>query len=257
MRLALRRVLVVMLLSVFSAGQAPIPQVKVEFAKGTSSKTIKGQIKGNETIDYVVRAARGQSMKVTMTTKNSASYFNVIAPNETDVAIFVGSTSGDTYEGELPSSGDYKIRVYLMRSAARRQETASYTLNISVTGKGQSSSGAPSASGRGAEGDATQRAGEGKFDATGKVPCAQHRGQPMGQCDFGVARGVGGTATVVITQADGRKRTVFFDKGTATAADTSQADGNPAFRSNKDGDLYIITVGEERYEIPEAVVFGG
>jgi hypothetical protein len=37
--------------------------------------------------------------------------------------------------------------------------------------------------------DSALRAGLGEFDATGTIPCAWEEGQPMGQCDFGVARG--------------------------------------------------------------------
>ena len=79
----------------------------------------------------------------------------------------------------------------------------------------------------------------------------------MGQCDFGVARAGGGTAAVVVTRPDGRKRFIFFEQGKATGADLSQADGNMAFRASKQADLYVIQAGNERYEIPEAVVFGG
>ncbi len=101
------------------------------------------------------------------------------------------------------------------------------------------------------------RAGQGKFDANGMIPCAQFRGQPMGQCNFGVARDSGGTATVVVTHPDGRKRAIFFENGKAISADLSQADGNMEFHATKEADLYIIKAGDERYEIPEAVVFGG
>jgi hypothetical protein len=37
------------------------------------------------------------------------------------------------------------------------------------------------------------RAGAGDFDATGQVPCAQPKGQPMAQCNFGVSRAGRGT----------------------------------------------------------------
>jgi hypothetical protein len=100
------------------------------------------------------------------------------------------------------------------------------------------------------------RAGQGKFDATGQVPCAQAQEQPVGQCNFGVARDPGGSATVVITRPDGRTRAIFFEKGKAISADLSQADGNMTFRATREGDLYKIQAGNERYEIPEAVVYG-
>ena len=101
------------------------------------------------------------------------------------------------------------------------------------------------------------RAGQGRFDARASIPCAQHKGQPMGQCDSGVARDPGGTATVVVTRPDGRTRAIFFEKGKAISADLSQADGSMHFHATKKGDLYLIEAGNERYEIPEALVFGG
>lgn len=103
----------------------------------------------------------------------------------------------------------------------------------------------------------SERAGLGQFDATGKIPCAQYEGQPMGQCHFGVARDGNGTATLVVTLPDGRKRTIFFENGNAISADLSQADGSMDFRATKQADLYIINAGHGRYEVPEAVIFGG
>lgn len=103
----------------------------------------------------------------------------------------------------------------------------------------------------------SERAGQGQFDTNGQIPCAQHKGQPMGQCPFSVSRGSNSSATVVVTRPDGRKRAIFFEKDKAISADLSQADGNMNFRATKKADLYMIHAGDERYEIPEAVVFGG
>jgi hypothetical protein len=104
--------------------------------------------------------------------------------------------------------------------------------------------------------DSALRAGQGKFDATGNIPCAQYRGQPLIQCEFGVARAGGGYATVVINKPDGRTRALYFRLGKPIGADTSEADpGN--FSATREGDLNFIRVGNERYEIPNAVVLGG
>jgi hypothetical protein len=43
--------------------------------------------------------------------------------------------------------------------------------------------------------DSALRAGQGDFDATEQIPCAQYLGQPMTQCDFGVVRAGGAVAT--------------------------------------------------------------
>jgi hypothetical protein len=139
---------------------------------------------------------------------------------------------------------------------------------VSFTGPGRangvctvtaSAAGAPPAAAPADSGRPThsQRAGQGQFDARGPIPCAQHRGQPMGQCQMAVARDPGGSATVVVTRFDGRTRAIFFEKGKAISADLSQADGNMRFKATKEADLYKIQAGDERYEIPEAVVFGG
>jgi hypothetical protein len=122
----------------------------------------------------------------------------------------------------------------------------------------QAPGGAAGASSAGAQRESSSaRAGQGRFDATGQIPCAQSKGQPMGQCNYGVARDSGGSATVIVTRPDGRTRAIFFEKGKAVSADMSQADGNMRFRARKNADLFLIEAGNERYEIPEAVVFGG
>ncbi len=70
-------------------------------------------------------------------------------------------------------------------------------------------------------------------------------------------RGQSGYATVVITRPDGRTRAIFFRMGIPVGADTSQADGHGRYKSGKESDLNLICVGDERYEIPVAVVLGG
>jgi hypothetical protein len=100
------------------------------------------------------------------------------------------------------------------------------------------------------------RAGQGDFDATGRIPCAQLAGEPMTSCDFGVARSGGGYATVVVTRPDGRARAISFMMGVALGADTTEADPG-AFGASRKGGLNLVRIGDERYEIPDAVVFGG
>ncbi len=61
----------------------------------------------------------------------------------------------------------------------------------------------------------------------------------------------------MITKPDGSKHAVFFLLGRAVGADNSQADGYPGFETIKQQDRFLIRVGSERYEIPEAVILGG
>lgn len=226
----------------------------LQFAKGTSAATVKGTVQGDRTIDYQLRARAGQTLSAELKSAHAGLAFNVLPPGSNDVALD-GAIGLQRWTGALPSDGLYTLRTYLPRSAARRGEKAAYTLTVSIQGAAAAKPAAAAPDG-GLE-DASRRASEGRFNATGQIPCAQAESQPMGQCPFGVARAGGGTAVLVITLPSGRKRTVFFQAGAATFADLSQADGDMSFKASKTGDLFQIRAGRERYEVPEAAITGG
>ena len=79
-------------------------------------------------MDYVIRASAGQTMTVDFKAGKGAAYFNVLPPGSTGEAIFVGSSEGNHFKGELPSDGDYTIRVYLMGGAKDSGKPVNYTL---------------------------------------------------------------------------------------------------------------------------------
>lgn len=105
----------------------------VHFAAGKSSAQIKAQIRGDQTVDYQLDAKAGQAMTVDFKPTNASAYYNVLPPGSEE-AIFIGSTLGNHFEGTLPADGTYTIRVYLMRNAARRNETAKYDLKVAIHG---------------------------------------------------------------------------------------------------------------------------
>ncbi|MER2555285.1 MAG: hypothetical protein ABTQ28_18675 [Thauera sp.] len=216
----------------------------VHFAKGHSSATIEGSIKGYQTVDYTLRAKAGQNMSATLKTGNGANYFNVLPPGSEDEAIFVGSSGGNEWTGTLPADGEYKLRVYLMRSAARRNETASYTLTVTVTGT-------PEAAELGEAPASDAKVKGTPFHATGPLPCTLGNDKPM-QCEFGVIRGEPGNAEVHITPPGGLKRVLTFmgDKVTTNPGEKVKA--------VKQGYDWSVEVNDyEHYTIPEAVISGG
>lgn len=105
--------------------------------------------------------------------------------------------------------------------------------------------------------DTALRAGQGQFDANGPIKCSLRANEALGTCEMGVARIAGGWATVVATHPTGKQRAIYFQNGIAIGADMSQADYTGPFKATKNGDMYRISVGTERYEFPEMVVFGG
>lgn len=105
----------------------------VKFAAGASSKTIKGSIKGDDGVVYRLGAGQGQVMQVLFSPSNKSCYFNVTPPGG-DMAMFIGSSSGNEFSANLPATGNYAVQVYLMRNAARRNETCSYSITFEISG---------------------------------------------------------------------------------------------------------------------------
>jgi hypothetical protein len=213
---------------------------RVQFAWGATSATVEGTITGYETVDYLLRAAQGQTMNVSMATKHGASYINILAPGETEVAFFNGSIGDNQFEGELSATGDYRIRVYMMRSAARRNEVANYRLEMIVTGAAHGA----------ASGDALVPGTD--FHATAQIPCIIGPYGPKRQCDAGVRRVPDG-GTVHVQEPDGGSRVITFRDGKVISTDA-----DAPFDVERREDWSIVRIGvTEIYEIPDALVYGG
>jgi hypothetical protein len=228
-----------------AAAAAPGPrQEKVQFATDASSAVIKGHLKGDADVDYVVRAAAGQTLSVTLKETNPQNYFNVLPPGSTGGAMFVGDT-GEDYAGMLPSDGDYVVRVYLMRPAARRGESSDYTLTIGVTGKPL----APLPATQDALVPGTS------YHATAKIKCVPAYETATKDCDAAVIRrGHDGTATLEVVGA-AESRSILFVKGRPVASNASRIE---VLSSERQGDVTVVKLGDsERYEVPDALLTGG
>lgn len=227
-----------------------VKTVRVKFDPGTSQAALQGAIKGRQTVNYKVGASAGQTMVVTLSTNNNSAYFNIFEPGAEpgkSSALFASDRDGERFDGQLPKSGDYTVQVYLYRNAARRGDTAKYTLDVKVTGAAASK---PSPSAERA--DDAKVAGT-DFHATGEIPCAQHEGQPMAQCRFGVIRRGNGDATVRVFWPGGGERNIYFENGKVESSDSPAG-----IHMEKSSDLNKVFIGTtERFEIPDAVIFGG
>ena len=103
---------------------------KVSFARGTSSATVRGTVRGYAYRDYVVGASAGQTLDVKVRSANTYTVFTVFQPGGDNLE---GATQMDEFSGELPTSGDYVVRVAMMRAGARRPGAVSnFSLTISI-----------------------------------------------------------------------------------------------------------------------------
>ncbi len=323
------------LLAGMGLAQEGIREEQIEFADDRRVITFDGNITGSEIIDYVFAANTGDQIKVSLDTNHSANYFNVLPP-ASESAVFIGSIEGNDYVGEIEETGDYRIRVYLMRSAARRDEQANYSLSVDlndaqevsaqpnsvaasyppdyadglqggpdfweVTGLPQGETvvfrqepaATAAAVSQAAPGTVLRNGGctmadevrwcrvsypnddaligwvpgnflkeamqnpgldygedalvaGTEFHATGTVPCVRSTNSAMERCDFGVVRQGSGSAQVTVFWPDQSTRMLEFIEGDYRGSGSAQ----------QVDDNHIVTIGSERFIIPDAVIFGG
>jgi hypothetical protein len=231
-----------------TAAHATGPKVRekeIKFPTGETSATMNGKLKGDEIIDYKVRAIAGQSMLVVFRSGNPSAYFNVLPPDG-DAAIFIGSTSGNRYEGAALTEGTYTVRVYLMRNAARRNETANYALDVGVSGGSKTAETGPSAGQPPA-----------KVDASGIVKCSTGGVLLDQQCAFRVVRDLPRKVADVWVARPGTGATPSwrFLRYAVTAFTTA---GPGKIDARRIDDNWLVGIdGTESYLLPDALLHGG
>lgn len=106
----------------------------VQFQRGATSTTLKGVIRGDEDATFVLQAVEGQVLQTLLTVSNRSCYFNAFEPGQLDAA-HNGSLSGNEFGRNPTKAGAYRFQIYMMRNAARRNETCRYSLSIELTGR--------------------------------------------------------------------------------------------------------------------------
>jgi len=213
----------------------------VAFAKGASSATLKGSIKGDQDHSYLVEARAGQTMTVKLAATKGSAEMNVYAPGN-DTAISLGADDPYNVTVVLPASGRYKVQVYQMRASARRGETANYTLTVAVHGGTTAAKPSHDALVAGTN-----------YHATADISCVTTPGGKTGACKAGVIRKGSGNAVVEMQTPDGGQRSITFTGGKATGSDAAAK-----MTATKDGDITTVRIGAaEVYFIPDAFLFGG
>lgn len=116
-----------------------------------------------------------------------------------------------------------------MRNSARQNKLVNFQLYLQITDP---------------ETQLTQ-----KFDAVGELPCSLTLGQPTQQCQFGVVRQGNGNALVTVFSKENQAYLLQFNQGQLSS---------PSGKTQKRADLSLIELNtHERFEIPDAVIYGG
>ena len=106
-----------------AAAQTKIP---VRIARGATSATLRGTVKGYAYKDYVFKARAGQRVSVKLDSKYPSPDMLVRAPDGENL------NAGGDWSGEITSDGTYSARVLLPRAFARRGQSATYKLTIEI-----------------------------------------------------------------------------------------------------------------------------
>jgi flagellar hook assembly protein FlgD len=99
---------------------------RVKFPRGFSGVTLKGNVIRGDRDEYLLKAGKGQTMKVKITSEENNAVFQIYAANGKALK---GADEGDDameWNGKLPLSGDYRIVVGGTRG------NASYSISVEI-----------------------------------------------------------------------------------------------------------------------------
>ena len=254
-RPALLIVLALALLAPQPAAAQEVQRERVHTEHGLSATTIRDTITGRGSHEYLIALRTGQRLQVRLTSGSGHVAFNVFAPGRRPgeaEASLIGVAVGTEAELRAAEDGEYLIQVFQSRAAGRRGERASFALRVGISDGNEVVGEAAGALPRLAS---AARAARGAFDARAEMPCAIGTGATTWRCPAGVARGPAGEATVAVSLPGGGTRMLFFVQGQFAGTDAPAAQGWPQVQ--RDGDLTLIRLQRERYEVPDAFILGG
>lgn len=203
----------------------------------------RGDLRGYASQDYRIKGRAGQSLMLRLHTRHGATYFNLLPPGSSAEAMFNGQFGDNRFDGVLPDDGEYVVRVYMLRAAARRQERARYSLD--VVQRGTALPALASSQDRLVKGTA--------YHAQARIACTPPYAEAQ-QCMAGVIRrGHDGTATVVIDWPGEGRRRILFVAGRPLASDAMA----PLQAMRRANDSTEVQFDMERYDVPDALLTGG
>lgn len=107
------RVVALMLVMMF-AGADVLAQKRIRFRRGSSSATVRGKIRANGYLEYVINGRAGQLVTVKITSGNGA------------VTVNAGTASGKDFSLDM-TGGDHLLSVVNTAGTATK-----YTLTVSI-----------------------------------------------------------------------------------------------------------------------------
>lgn len=102
---------------------------QVALPAAATTRVFKGVLRGDARAEYVFQLPAGSRILVDLKTTNASNYVNLVQDGKEE-ALFAGAMGGNSADIVLREAGTYRVVVYLMRNAARRNEQARYTVRL-------------------------------------------------------------------------------------------------------------------------------
>ena len=130
-------VIVLIIVSIISAPEISGAEItkRVTFPKGKTAVIYKGKLT-REYDSYVLRAKKGRTMTVKLTTTDADASFAIYETEEfgpDEDTILTGNPTLRLFTGKLPITSEYSVQVYGVSSDDNQNPTgAAYTIEISL-----------------------------------------------------------------------------------------------------------------------------
>jgi hypothetical protein len=105
---------------------------RVQFPQGRTTTVLKGVLKGDSDMTYVVRATKGQTLLAHLAVENDCCASILIkGPDGRNLTNADGTDAGNDFSVVLRRTGDYRIQVF-PPDAVERTDIARYTLEVTI-----------------------------------------------------------------------------------------------------------------------------
>ena len=131
----MKRLVIIMLLfaasmALYVADTGAQVKTRLRFPPGASGMSVKGTVRGYAYRDYVVRANADQTITASVSAPIGFTVLTIFRPDGENLD---GAMQRSEFSGALPVTGEYVIRVGMMRARARRPRAVSnFTLKVSI-----------------------------------------------------------------------------------------------------------------------------
>jgi len=110
-----------------SSGSRKAPEAsRIPFQSG-GNINVSGSVTGTESDNYLLRLQGGEKITLTVNSENPALRFMVFNDNNQRIGM---STQDKSWTGTIPSTGDYRVQVFMNQANDARSQPGPYKLNI-------------------------------------------------------------------------------------------------------------------------------